>query len=178
MKRMMVKLKGKRGMTFVEVLAAVAILSLLGLMIQTGISLALHSYDTMTQDAQTQLLLSTVADVISDELRFARDVRVEAKDPADASSGEIVRYTSSTYGKNTSLAVNSDGHLCAVADGVEKNMIATGVYGTEYDRYQVVDLLVVYRKDAAVFDVSFGVEGQLGKAQAEFKIYCMNEAYE
>lgn len=177
MKRIVAKWKGKRGMTFVEVLAAVAVLILLGLMVHTGIQLAFHSYHTMMQEAQTQLMLSTVADAISDELRFARDVEVEAKDPADTFSGETVRYTSSTYGKNTVLTVNGDGRLCAVADGEEKNMIATGAYGTEDDNYHVVDFSIIYQKETAVFDVSFGIEGLLGEAETNFKIYCINEAY-
>ena len=66
------KLRARRGMTVIETLAAALVLILLGLMLHTGLLLARQSYDDMTSEAETQLLLSTLTDALSGELRYAR----------------------------------------------------------------------------------------------------------
>lgn len=72
MKRLRQKLKNSRGLTLVEMIAAVGVLALLGLMLNTGLSMAQDSYNKMTGEAESQLLLSTLTDLLSNELRYHR----------------------------------------------------------------------------------------------------------
>lgn len=74
MKRLRQKLKNGRGLTLVEMVAAAAVLALLGLMLHTGLFMAQNSYNKITGEAESQLLLSTLTDLLSNELRYARDV--------------------------------------------------------------------------------------------------------
>ena len=65
------KLRSRRGMTLVEMLAASVVLILLGLMLHTGLLMAQRSSRTLTGEAENQLLLSTLSDLLSNELRYA-----------------------------------------------------------------------------------------------------------
>ena len=64
------KLKDTGGLTMVEMLCAVAILVLLCLMMNTGISMAVKSYQDITAESETQLLLSSLSDALADKLRY------------------------------------------------------------------------------------------------------------
>ena len=56
------KLKDSGGLTLVEMLCAVLILILLSLMLNTGLHMAVNSYQSITAESETQLLLCTLAD--------------------------------------------------------------------------------------------------------------------
>ena len=86
------KLKSSRGLSLVETLCAVLILILLGLMVNTGLNMALNSYREITAQAEAELLLSTLADALADDLRYARDVKVETVD-----GKEVFSYNSDSY---------------------------------------------------------------------------------
>lgn len=64
------KLKDTSGLTMVEMLCATVILVLLCLMMSTGMQMALKSYHTLTAESETQLLLSSLTDALSDKLRY------------------------------------------------------------------------------------------------------------
>lgn len=68
------KLAGHEGLTLVELLAAVVILILLGLILNAGLQMAMTSYRAMIAQSETELLLSTLADILADDLRYAEDV--------------------------------------------------------------------------------------------------------
>ncbi len=88
MKRVKRKLRSAGGVTMVEMLCATIILVLLCLVMNAGIQLAMDSYLDVTAESETQLLLSTLADALSDKLRYA--VVTETGDGAPKSSaGEV-----------------------------------------------------------------------------------------
>ena len=68
------KLRNCAGFSLVEMLCAVAILTLLCLMVSTGLSAAMKTYFGLTAEAETQLLLNSVTNAIAAELRCAHDV--------------------------------------------------------------------------------------------------------
>jgi hypothetical protein len=145
-------------------LAAVLILALLALMVTTGIDLALNSYENMTAESETQLLLSTVTNVLTDELRYARDVS------ADGTTGELLEYTSVTYGRYTALTLE-DGQLMVKESAGNKRVLSTGAYGN--GAYAISDLAITYR--AGVFHVDLTVTGTEGiSAQTNLDIQCLN----
>ena len=74
MKRLRRKLRARRGLTLVEMVAATAVLALLALMLHTGLLMAQNSYRQVTGESERQLLVSTLSDLLANELRYARDV--------------------------------------------------------------------------------------------------------
>lgn len=101
------KLKSSSGLTLVEMLCAAVILGLLGLLVSAGIRMAVKTYRDLTAQAETQLLLSTAASAIADELRYARDVTVDG-------AGNLTAYRSASFGAGARLTVDqATGHILA-----------------------------------------------------------------
>lgn len=65
------KLKSSGGFTTVEMLCAVVILSLLCLMMGTGLQMAAKAYRDITAESEIRLLLNTAANALEDKLRYA-----------------------------------------------------------------------------------------------------------
>lgn len=126
------KLKREDGLTLVEMLAAVVILILLGLLLNTGLQMAVRTYRIITAQSEVELLLSTAMDALIDDLRYARDV---------SGSGTGFTYTSDSFGENTSLAINSDGQIVAKVGDDEKRFLATGTYGLN-GAYRVAEMKI------------------------------------
>jgi prepilin-type N-terminal cleavage/methylation domain-containing protein len=152
------KLADESGFTLVELLAAVVILMLLGLILNSGLQMAVHSYQTMTAQSETELLLSTLADAVTDELRYADDVTEQ---------NGVITYTSASFGEGISLTV-SDGQ--AVAGG--KKLLPDGAYGK--GRY-VVDVLEISYAEPN-FKVHLEVKEKDGtiSAAADLTVGCLN----
>lgn len=66
------KLKQTGGLTLVEMLCAVVILVLLCLMMNTGLQMAVKSYDRLTAESETQLLFGSLFDALIDKLRYCK----------------------------------------------------------------------------------------------------------
>lgn len=161
MKRLRQKLKSSRGLTLVEMAAAAAVLVLLGLILNTGLFLAQDSYQKMTGEAESQLLLSTLSDLLSNELRYARDMETDG--------GSLQRYTSVNYGRNTTLSLDEEGQLKA------KNyrMLSSGAYGN--GAYRIDRLQITYQEDSGMFTVELRVTGSASIAnETTFSIRCLN----
>lgn len=179
--RLKKKLRGSKGFTLVEMTAAVLILVLLVLILNTGLDLAVKSYRTMTAESETELLMSSLSDAIYDELRYARDINADADytggtpsgladtpDPAAAITGNLERYTSVSFGRNTTLSLQN-GQLYASG----KRLLAAGAYGN--GDYSIEQLEITYDKETCVFTVKLTVGGVDNiKAATEFKIRPLN----
>jgi prepilin-type N-terminal cleavage/methylation domain-containing protein len=157
------KLRSKKGTTLVELLAVVAVVALLAMMIGSGLGLALNSYRKMVSQSETQMLLSTVSDVLTDELRYARDVRT-------TEDGELLDFTSVTYGRHTTLSLKN-GHL--LANGSQQ-MLSTGVYGKDSCLISVLN--ISYDADEGMFNVTLKVANTSSfETETHISVRCMNE---
>lgn len=166
------KLNGEEGITLVELLAATVILVLLGMMVNTGMQMAVESYRRVVAQSELELMKSTVVDQLADDLRFAWNVVPDLT----ASPGDVVNFTysSPSFGNNTVLDldyVDADGqkagHITAVSeytatfstDPVE--FLDTGVYGAERTAgeraYEVYGLRIEYDETDNTFDITLGV---------------------
>lgn len=164
MKHLKQKLKNGRGMTLVEMTAAAGVLALLGLMLHTGLMMAQNSYNKMTGEAESQLLTSTLADLLSNELRYARDVET---DP----DGALERYTSVNYGRNTTLSLDEDRHL----EANHRQMLSGGAYGN--GAYWIEAFHITYDEGAGLFHVELEVAGRyVGSQKITFSVRCLNGA--
>lgn len=107
MKTLKRKLRSRAGMTLTELLAAMAVLALLGTAIGAGTSAATRVYRQSTTFSEAAVLASTLTEAIADELRYATGLP-ETDTPDDPS------FTSQTYGKGVSITNGIDddaGHL-------------------------------------------------------------------
>ncbi len=164
MKRLRRKLKNSRGLTLVEMVVAVGVLALLGLMLHTGLFMAQDSYNKMTGEAESQLLLSTLTDLLSNELRYARDV-------VTGEGGTLQRYTSVNYGRNTTLSLNENAQL----EANSRQMLSGGAYGN--GAYRIETWSIVYDAAAELFTVQLKVTGRDSISnEAEFSVRCLNGA--
>ena len=160
MRRLKKRLGGRGGFTLVEMAAAAAVLSLLALILHTGLLMAQDSYNKMVGEAESQLLLSTLTDLLSNELRYARNVETDDAD-------RLLNYTSANYGRHTSLSLDDQGQLAANG----RPMLSTGAYGN--GDYAIEDWSVVY--DGETFQVTLVVEGRYGSAKTgSFSVRCLN----
>ncbi len=148
------KLCSQKGFSLVEMLAATMVLVLLVLILNVGLNLSVKSYRTMTAESETQLLLSSVTNVLSDELRYARDIvtKTETTEGADGLNGNLDRFLSVSYGRNTTLSLE-EGQL--YANG--KRMLAAGAYGN--GAYAIEQLNITYDDTKEVFTVNIAVSG-------------------
>lgn len=162
MKRLRQKLKSRRGLTLVEMVAAAGVLALLGLMLNTGLFMAQDSYNKMTGEAESQLLLSTLTDLLSNELRYARDV-------VTGEGGNLQRYTSVNYGRNITLSLDEEGQL----EANSHRMLSSGAYGN--GAYRIDHLNITYQENAGLFTVALGVAGSYSITQeTTFSVRCLN----
>lgn len=144
------KLADDRGLTLVESLCTVVILILLGLMLNTGLNLAVKTYHDVTADSETQLLLSTAVAALSDELRYARSVQVNGT--------ALKSYNSTSYGDNVTITYDSGQIL---AGGMR--LLPAGAYRNGL--YKVTQLDITYA--APCFTVHLKVAEADGGASAE-----------
>lgn len=172
------KLKDSSGLTLVEMLCATAILVLLCLMLNSGLSMAIKTYQGITAESETQLLLSSLSGALADKLRYCV-VYVNA-------SGE---YKSCSIGE----IKDTGGRLKATVkekkpDGTETetevDLLPEGAYGNPdgfyKGDYQVktgfTSLKDAYQKDTNSFAIELTVEDvNLGISKTtELTVRCLN----
>ncbi|MDO4271210.1 MAG: prepilin-type N-terminal cleavage/methylation domain-containing protein [Eubacteriales bacterium] len=120
MKKIAKKLRGRGGMTLAEMLAAVAVFSVLMAAIGTGTAAALKVYRQSTDLSEAAVLASTLSEAVMDELRYA----VDPGNALDAAEESHAVFTSRTYGKNVSFVSNwVDGrvYIGPLADGTKQS---------------------------------------------------------
>ncbi len=84
------KLHSKRGMTLVELLSALIILSLVTGGMAAAVSLGSQQYQKSMRDAEVMVLYSTLMTVLSNELTYSTDIRVD-------NQGNVLRFMSQNY---------------------------------------------------------------------------------
>lgn len=90
------KLRDSAGFSLVETLCAVAVLVLLSLMLNSGLSAAMQTYYDITAESETQLLLNSLTNAIARELRYAHDV-TEGDDPTYNKDRQIKLQNGQVY---------------------------------------------------------------------------------
>lgn len=168
------KWKDSRGLTLVEMLCAVVILVLLGLLINTGLQLAVHSYQDVTAQEELELLAASLSDALADDLRYA-------KTPIKAASGDtLLEYHSERYnisgttstklsiGKGEENGGKDKGQLYAN----DYRVLPSGAYGSG-GAYVIekndgtAGLTITYNEDTRLFTVDLTVKQAEGDLFAE-----------
>ena len=163
------KLGSSSGLTMVEMLCAAVILILLGLLLNTGLQMAVNSYHALTVEAETQLLASTLADALADDLRYARKVRTAAETADGGEVNKLTAYDSDTYGAGASIEVEEEtGQV--LAGGLK--ILPAGAYGN--GAYRVETLSITCAADC--FTIKIKVKEAAGERSAEagVTVRCLN----
>lgn len=90
------KLKDSRGLSVVEMLCAVIMLSLLCIIMGAGLQISLKSYDTITAESETQVLLNDLFSAVNDELYNGNIIKIAS------ASGDEYSYENISVSDNTS----------------------------------------------------------------------------
>ena len=91
------KLKNKSGLTLVEMLCCVVVMLLVSIGMVNGVSLAVRNYESSLMSSESQVLCSTLTNLVSDELRYSGAVNWEAYP---------IRFYSRTYGSECIFSQN------------------------------------------------------------------------
>ncbi len=169
------KWKDSRGLTLVEMLCAVAILVLLGLLINTGLQLAVHSYQDITAQEELELLAASLSNALADDLRYA-------KFPETGAGKSLRNYHSERYNGNQMHTVLSIG-TGDENDGKDKGqlyandyrMLPSGAYGSG-GAYVIPEDGLKITYENGIFTVNLTVKQAAGElsAQAHFTVRCLN----
>ena len=166
------KLRSRRGLSVMELLAAVLALTLLCLALGSGLNLAVHSYRVMTAEAETELLLSTAADAIMDELRFANPWAELG------AGGKLVTYESQRYGPYASIAIDDDGHLVVknpTAPELGHPLLSSGAYGKDGVYELALPDGISYDPSTHLFTfILEAKQADLADVEQSFTVRCLN----
>lgn len=167
------KWKDSRGLTLVEMLCAVAILVLLGLLINTGLHLAVRSYRDITAQEELELLAASLSDALADDLRYARD-------PVTDDDGILQYYHSERYNEGdhtTTLSIGEDNRQLYAST---YRVLPSGAYGNgayiipETDGEGEPGFVIKYEDGLFTVDLTVKqAEGELF-ARAHFTVRCLN----
>ena len=175
MKNVRRKMRARQGLTLVETLAAVIVLTLLCLALNSGLNLTVHAYRSLISESETQLLLSTAADALTTELRFAFPWSNNLEDAEEALLGT---YQSQEYGFYSNIMIGEDdGHLYVSNSSGDHPLLSSGVYGKDGVYKLSLPQGILYNKKKHIFTFTLRAEGQ-SFAEQEFTVYCINGGYE
>lgn len=164
MKKLVKKLRAQSGLTLIETLAAAVVLTILCLALNSGMNIAVHTYRAMIAESETQLLLSTAADALTQELRYAEPT-------STAADGTLETYNSASYGPGAKIVI-ADGHLMVN----DLPLLSSGVYGKN-DVYDLSfgDGGLNYDPSTGLFSFTLRAEqAGLAFAEQEFIVRCLN----
>ena len=151
------------------------VLVLLGLMLNTGLQMALNSYRTVVAQSEAELLLSTAVDTLADDLRFAREVI--------GTDGGDFTYTSDSFGEGTQLTVGEKGSPYEgqiLANGAR--FLSTGAYGVKgadgTRAYKIETMTITPKKANNTFEIYLKVVAAVDKsisAETKVTVRCLNK---
>lgn len=181
------KLKNNKGFTLAETLLAVLILLLVSTIVATGMPAAKNAYEKIIVAANAQVLLSTSATALRDELGTAWDVKVE-------DDKKTVTYNSSDTGGKSQIFLNSEDQDKIYIQEYVKNDYFNIVDGTSVgekrrlisDKAATGDLVITYEsieKDSETAPTSVVITGlvvknkegrEMAKLDADLTIYVLS----
>ena len=153
-------IKNNKGFTFVEMLVCVITLLLIGMICSVGVGIASKSYQDSVFESDSQLLESTLNLYISDILRFATDVEVDA-------SGMVTEITNDTYhmkGGNIALSERkgqTGGFFVLLANELDTQgtlLISEASYGGEL---YIEAFELTYDENKAVFSGKYVIKSEV-----------------
>lgn len=174
------KINSEAGFTLVETLAAAAVMVLLALMLNAGMQIAFHAYDSSVAGSEMELLLSTAMNALTDDLRYAWDVRTDHA--ADVNYVDFT-YFSDSYGNGTRLGLEG-GRIVAKSEDMGEypvQILPTGAYGAGDNgerAYEVTELTVEPTSGDNIFTITLTVQATADtdiRVTRTVTVRCLNE---
>lgn len=115
------KMREQGGLTVLELLVTVLLVTLVGGIIAATVDLAAGQFRDRTQEADAQLLCSALSLFVQSELTYAGDVEM---------TGGTLTFTDRThkFGPGCSFAVSDEGHLVLQYPGGSYEIVGAGSY--------------------------------------------------
>lgn len=129
--RALARLRASDGFTLGEVLATVVLVGLLTLAIATGIGVAVNAYGDIRGYTEEQAVLNNAVTAVTDELRFAYDVKEPAA-PLKGTGGDVKSVVFSSTNRDTRLYLGNHEGVIA--------LFGTAAPGNNVDPQQDVQL--------------------------------------
>ena len=122
-KKLLKKIRSAKAFSMSEMLVATLILGLMTTAMASGISASIRIYHDSVTYSEKRMLLSTLAESISTELRYAKEAEVE---PVSNTSNKYLLqdYTSPNFGFDSKIEVSSDGRITVKGS----DLVGDGVY--------------------------------------------------
>lgn len=115
------KCKSRGGFSLAECLVALLILTIMSSVACMGITTALQDRAKAIAVADAQSVAATAAQAVGDQIRYGQ---ISAVDP------DYIELTSSTYGDQVKLCLDSQGHLVAEdTSGTQYALLGEKAYG-------------------------------------------------
>lgn len=168
------KLRDKKGFTLIETLCAIILMLLVTSMIVNGLQFTTNNFEKTMSITEAQTLSETLKIAISDELRYATEIKREQN-----SQGEnVVTYRNTNYGDvfdsfGAYISCDEEGHVGVIFDNDPdynfNKLISdyTYTYGNKAEvkidisnDYRIfnIDLTIKNSKDEVLKNISFEVE--------------------
>ena len=173
------KVKDNSGLTLVEMMCAVLILVLLSLMLNSGLSMAIKTYQGITAESETQLLLSSLSDALADKLRYcvvyvddAGNYHSSSIGEVQAAGGKIVVHGPDTGAAKSFLPDGAYGN----PDGFYKGNYQVRMVSAAPGGADSATLRETYQKDTNSFTVRLTVKDvnlNITKTR-ELTVRCLN----
>lgn len=163
------KLKDSAGFSLVEMLCAVAVLILLCMMLNSGLSMAMKAYFDITAESETQLLLNSLTNAIAGELRYAHEVS-GTDEPVYNDGRRLVITDGQVYVNDTELLPKEKDDKGGAYHGKKYKVVRLSDGGGE---------IPLVRYEDGCFTVNFKVISEDGRISAEtpedgLMIRCLN----
>ena len=167
-KKLAKKLASRKGLTLVELLAAIMILALIGVGMATGMTAATQTYERSVFSSETLVLQDTINTTLGDYLRYASGV----VDDSGAVTVASEEYGTGTFvtGKGGAVFTPGAGYLYFDAGGKKALVVNSGAYTD----LAVKNFVITYAPDTGVFHVTYqlqkkGGEGVAVDCQTDFR---------
>lgn len=131
-----VRVRATSGLTLMEMLVTVLVLTLMGGLLALGANFAARSYQQLMEHSEARALCSTLASVVGNELRYTEKIGVASVVNEDGSRDvtgiQSVEYAAVGQGGNELAAFDSeDGELVLRGsnDGTTVKLLSSSAYG-------------------------------------------------
>lgn len=175
MKKMLNKLKSRKGFTLVELLVTIVVMLLVTEIISMTIQLATRYYTQSVRNSESQTICAALSEAVQDELQYATKVQpLPLGTPADE-NGYYASYTyysrARQHGSSCELVCGDDGKIY-----VRKADKDYALVGSETYTYGMkAELDCRWNKDG-YFSVELKVmDGDQALASQSFDVYPLND---
>ena len=176
------KLRGEAGVTLVEMLASVMLLTMLALMVGAGLGTSMRVYRGVVAQSEAELLLSTAVNALADELRYAWNV---VDDEGSPTGWTDFIYNSNSFGDEMRLAYDN-GKILVIDINGDKNgenalPFNAGAYGKNaggLEDCKVNFMEITHDQSSNIFTIKLEITGADGVSartpEGGVQVRCLN----